>query len=51
MHYSPYLRTCKIDDAPAARRRALATAREIYLWIVETGIGARELVDVMEPAA
>ncbi len=38
-------------DSPATRRRALSTARELYLWIVETGIGARELVDVMEPAA
>ncbi len=38
-------------NTPATRRRALATARELYLWIVETGIGARELADVMEPAA
>ncbi len=38
-------------NSPATRRHALATARELYLWIIETGIGALELADMMEPAA
>ena len=39
------------DNSPAARLRALATAREFYRHVLETGIGARDLVDVLEPAA
>ncbi len=39
------------DNSLAARRRALSTARKFYQRILETGVGALELVDVMEPAA
>ena len=39
------------DNSFATRRRALATAREFYQHILETGIGARDLVDALEVAA
>ncbi len=32
------------DNTPAARRTALATARDFYRLILDSGIGARELV-------
>ncbi len=42
------LEVAEHDNASTARRTALAIAREFYERIVDTGIGARELVDATQ---
>ena len=36
------------DDSPAGRRTALRIAREFYQRVLDTGIGAQDLVAVQE---